>query len=45
MKTERFEAQSRRDNLRFYGFDDKRDESWEKSETRLNVESMLNTKV
>ena len=45
MKTERLEAQSRRDNLPFYGFDDKSAESWEESETRINVESRLNTKV
>ena len=43
MKTERLEAQSRRDNLRFYGFDDKFDESWDESETRVKVESRLNT--
>ena len=45
MKTERLEAQSRRDNLRFYGFDDKNDESWEESETRVKVGSRMNTKV
>ena len=45
MKTELLEAQSQRDNLLFYGFDDKSDESWEESETRLKVESRLNTKV
>ena len=27
--------QSGRDNLRFYGFDDKNDESWEEPETRV----------
>ena len=35
MKTERLEAQSRRDNQWFYGFDDKSDESWEESEPRV----------
>ena len=35
MKTERLESQSRSDNLRFYGFGDKSDESWEESETRV----------
>ena len=39
MKTERLEALIRRDNLRFYGFDDKSDdksdESWEDSESRV----------
>ena len=39
MKTERLDAQYRRDNLRFYGFDDKSDnksdESWEESETTV----------
>ena len=45
MKTEeRLEAQSRRDNLWFYGFDDKIDESWEESETRVRnyIEEHLN---
>ena len=32
IKNERLEAQSRRDNLRFHGFDDRRDENWEESE-------------
>ena len=45
MKTELLEAQFQRDNLLFYGFDDKSDESWEESETRVKVESRLNTKV
>ena len=45
MKTERLEAQFWRDNLRFYGFDDKNDESQEESETRVKVESRLNTEV
>ena len=31
-KNEKLEAQSRRDNLRFYGFEDKRGETWEESE-------------
>ena len=39
MQIERLEAQYRRDNLRFYGFDDKSDdksdESWEESETTV----------
>ena len=35
MKTELLGAQSRRDNLRFYGFDDKSDESCNESETRV----------
>ena len=35
MKTERLEAQSRRDNLRFHGFEDKRDETWEESELKV----------
>ena len=43
MKTELLEVQSRRDNLRFYGFDDRSDESWEELETRNKVESRLNT--
>lgn len=29
------EAQSRRDNLRFYGFKDKRDETWEETENTV----------
>ena len=43
MKKERLEVQSGRDNLRFYGFDDKNDESWEKSETRVrnNIDEHL----
>ena len=45
MKTDRLEAQSRRDNLWVYGFDDKSDESCEESETRVKVETGLNTKV
>ena len=32
MKTERLEAQSRRDNLKFHGFEDHRGETWEESE-------------
>ena len=39
MKTERLEVQSQHDNLQFYGFDDKSDESWDESETRVKVES------
>ena len=35
IKNERLEAQSRRDNLRFYGFDDKQDETWEESENTI----------
>ena len=43
MKTERLEAQSRRDNLRLYGSDDKSDESWEESETRVRyIDEHLN---
>ena len=45
MKTERLDVQSRPDNLWFYGFDDKSDESWEELETTIKVESRLNTKV
>ena len=48
MKTERLEAQSRRDNLRFYGVHDKSDyksdESWEELETRVQnyIDERLN---
>lgn len=35
IKNERLQAQSRRDNLRFYGFIDKRDETWEGSENTV----------
>ena len=45
MKTERLESQSRRDNMPRYRFDDKSNKSWEESETRVTVESRLNTKV
>ena len=34
-KNERLEAQSRRDNLRFHGLDDKMGETWEESETKV----------
>ena len=37
IKNERLEAQSRRDNLRFHGFDDRRDENWEESESKVRV--------
>ena len=30
-RCERLEAQSRRENLRFYGFDEKKDETWEET--------------
>ena len=35
MKNERLETQSRRDNLRFHGFEGKRDETWEESELKV----------
>ena len=35
MKTELLGEQSQRDNLRFYGFDDKSDESCKESETKV----------
>lgn len=34
IRNERLEAQSRRDNLRFYGFEDKHGETWEESENK-----------
>ena len=34
-KNERLEAQSRRDNLKFHGFDDNRRETWEESENTV----------
>lgn len=35
IRNERLEAQSRRDNLRFYGFEDKQGETWEESENKV----------
>ena len=35
MKSERLEAHSRRDNLRFHGFEDKRGETWDESESKV----------
>ena len=35
MKNERLEAHSRRDNLRFHGFEDKRGETWDESESKV----------
>ena len=40
-RCERLEAQSRRENLRFYGFDEKKDETWE--ETEETVRQYLGT--
>ena len=35
MENERLEAHSRRDNLRFHGFEDKRGETWDESESKV----------
>ena len=35
IRNERLEAQSRRDDLRFYGFEDKQGETWEESENKV----------
>ena len=35
IRNERLEAQSRRDNLRFYGSEDKQGETWEESENKV----------
>ena len=49
MKTERLEAQYRRDNLRFYGFDeksdDKSDESWEETTVRNHIDGHVDIDV
>ena len=34
-RCEKLEAQSRRENLRFYGFEDKKDETWEETEEKV----------
>ena len=38
MRSERLEAQSRRDNLKFYGIEDKRNETWEEAEDKVRRE-------
>ena len=36
-KKEQLEAQSRRENLKFYGFTDDKDETWEQSEDKVRT--------
>ena len=38
IRSERLESQSRRDNLKFHGIEDQRNESWEESEEKIRRE-------